>query len=147
MTDFAFRPAVDDKPVSNRIEPEKRPRSSMAPTLVFGADGKLLMTLGSSGGARLIGYVVQTLIATLDWGLDLQKAIELPRHVDMNGPILLERNTPLAQLSPALQAMGHAVEQRRLASGIHGIMIDRKGEEPRLIGGADPRREGVAVGD
>ena len=143
LTDFSFRPENDGGPVANRLEPGKRPRSSMAPTLVFDGEGRVVMALGSPGGSRIIGYVAKTLAAALDWKLDIQAAIDLPHFVNRNRATELERGTPLEALVPALEALGHKVTVRRLTSGLHGIMVS-KGE---LTGGADKRREGVAIGD
>ncbi len=143
LTDFSFRPTIDGIAVANRVEPGKRPRSSMAPTLVFDRDGKLVMAVGSPGGSRIIGYVVQSLIAALDWGLDVQRAVSLPHHVNRNGPIDLEEDTAIAALEAALVARGHQVVRRKLTSGLHAIAVTAAG----LEGAADPRREGVALGD
>ena len=143
LTDFSFRPEAEGRPVANRVEPGKRPRSSMSPTLVFGADGRPVLALGSPGGSRIIGYVLQTLVAVLDWGLDIQAAVELPHAVNRNGPTDLEEGTPLTALKPALEALGHEVRLRKLTSGLHAIAITPGG----LEGAADPRREGVALGD
>lgn len=141
LTDFSFSPDGDGRPVANRVEAGKRPRSSMSPTLVFDADGGFRLAIGSPGGSRIIGYVAQTLVAVLDWDLDVQAAIELPHHVNRNGPVDLEKGTVLEALAPALEAMGHTVEVRTLNSGLHGI--ERVGDAWR--GGADPRREGVVL--
>ncbi|MFQ5938835.1 MAG: gamma-glutamyltransferase [Alphaproteobacteria bacterium] len=143
LTDFSFRPEVDGVAVANRVAPGKRPRSSMAPTLVFDGAGRLVMTLGSPGGPRIIPYVVRTLIASLDWGLDVQRAISLANHANLNGVTELEQGTELEALAPALEAKGHGVRIRPLTSGLHGIMVREDG----LLGGADPRREGAALGD
>ncbi len=143
LTDFSFRPERDGGPVANRLAPGKRPRSSMAPTLVFDGQGRVVMALGSPGGSRIIGYVAKTLAAALDWKLDIQAAIDLPHFVNRNGATELERGTPLEALTPALEALGHKVAVRRLTSGLHGIMVSAGG----LTGGADKRREGVAMGD
>ncbi len=143
LTDFSFRPERDGVAVANRVAPGKRPRSSMAPTLVFDGAGRLVMTLGSPGGPRIIPYVVRTLIASLDWGLDVQRAISLANHANLNGFTELEQGTELEALAPALEAKGHGVRIRPLSSGLHGIMATGDG----LLGGADPRREGVALGD
>jgi gamma-glutamyltranspeptidase/glutathione hydrolase len=143
LTDFSFRPAVDGVPVANRVAPGKRPRSSMAPTLVFDESGRLLLAIGTPGGSRIIGYVTQALIAMLDWGLDAQQALDLPHHVNRNGPIDLESGTPLADLEAALVERGHDVRLRGLNSGLHAIVVTPDG----LEGGADSRREGIAVGD
>ena len=143
LTDFSFRPDVDGTPVANRIEAGKRPRSSMAPTLVFDGSGRVAMAIGSPGGSRIIGYVAKTLIAVLDWKRDMQEAVGLPHFINRNGTTDLEDGTPLAALKPMLEALGHRVNLRSLTSGLHGIMATPEG----LIGGADPRREGVALGD
>jgi gamma-glutamyltranspeptidase/glutathione hydrolase len=115
----------------------------MAPTLVFGPDGKVVLAVGSPGGSRIIGYVAETLIAALDWKMDIQAAIDLPHFVNRNGKTDLEKGTPIEALAPILTTLGHEVTVRPLTSGLHGIAVDG----PRLIGGADPRREGVALGD
>ena len=142
LTDFSFAPTDVHGPVANRVQPGKRPRSSMTPTLIFDEAGGLVATLGSPGGPRIIGFVAQSVIALLDWGLDAQAALSLPRHVNWNGETELEENTALETLAPALRAMGHKVSIGSLVSGLHAIR--RVGG--RLEGGADPRREGVAVG-
>jgi gamma-glutamyltranspeptidase/glutathione hydrolase len=147
LTDFAFSPRDGERNSANRVEPGKRPRSSMAPTIVTDREGQLVLTVGSPGGARIIPYVLQTLVATLDWGLDIQAAINLPRHANMNGPIELERGRPIVALAPDLRNLGHMVETRDLTSGLHGIAVVRRGESVQLIGGADPRREGEAMGE
>jgi gamma-glutamyltranspeptidase/glutathione hydrolase len=141
MTDFSFRPEIDGRPVVNRIEPGKRPRSTMAPTLVFDRDGRLVMTVGSPGGSRIVPFVVKTLVGVLDWGLDMQAAIDLPNFSNRNGPIELEEGTALVAIADDLRALGHDVEIRRLESGLHGIRV--AGGE--FDGGADRRREGVAL--
>ncbi|MDN4504165.1 gamma-glutamyltransferase [Alteromonadaceae bacterium BrNp21-10] len=141
MTDFASQPQIGDQWVLNRIEPGKRPRSSMAPTMVFDQKGELSLLIGSPGGSRIINYVAQSLIAVLDWGLDVQEAINLPRVTNRNSSTDLEKGTNLERLEPLLEKMGHKVVVRDLNSGLHGIQIIN-GE---LIGGADPRREGVVV--
>ncbi|MEE8517462.1 MAG: gamma-glutamyltransferase [Alphaproteobacteria bacterium] len=144
LTDFSIRPkTTSGTPKVNRAGPGKRPRSSMSPTLVFDQNGKVVLTVGSPGGTRIITYVVKTVIGVLDWGLDIQRAISLPNHTNRNNQTDLESNTGLARLAPALRAMGHKVRVRALTSGLHGIAL--KGG--RLTGGADHRREGVALGD
>lgn len=142
LTDFNFSPSQDGRPVANRVEPGKRPRSSMAPTLVFDADGKLHMVVGSAGGSLIIGYVLKTLVATLDWKLDIQAAIDLPNVTSRNAETELERGTPAETLEATLAAMGHPVRVMDMTSGVHGIVRDKQG----WTGGADPRREGVARG-
>ncbi len=143
LTDFSFRPERDGVKVANRVQPGKRPRSSMSPTLVLADSGKLLMAIGSPGGSRIIGYVTQTIIAVLDWGLDIQAAINLPHAVNRNGATDIEEGTALAGLKRVLEARGHEVRERSMTSGLHGITVGPDG----LTGGADPRREGLVVGD
>ncbi|TQF80657.1 gamma-glutamyltransferase [Elioraea sp. Yellowstone] len=143
LTDFSFRPESDGRAVANRVEPGKRPRSSMAPTMVFDPQGELRVILGSPGGALIIGYVAQTLVAILDWAMDPQAAIGLPRVLTTGGPVLLERDTGAAGLKEALEARGHRVTVQPTVSGLHAIVVTARG----ITGGADPRREGVALGD
>ena len=140
LTDFNFDPKKDGAPVANRVEPGKRPRSSMAPTLVFAPDGGLAYALGSPGGPRIIGYVAQSLIALIDWRLDIQAAFDLPRHINRNGATELEADTPLSALADGLKSRGHDIKIAPLTSGLQGIAFGPNG----LEGGADPRREGIA---
>jgi gamma-glutamyltranspeptidase/glutathione hydrolase len=149
MTDFAFRPLVDNVPVVNRIEPRKRPRSAMAPTIVMNGENRLVAALGSPGGSRIIPYVARTLVATLEWGYDIQEAINLPLHVATADTVLVERNSALRQIIPALRGLGHNVEERSLASGLAAIVVLRQGSNgsQQLAGAVDPRREGEALGD
>ena len=134
LTDFSFVPEKNGKPVANRLEPGKRPRSSMAPTIVYGPDGKLKLVVGSPGGSRIIGYVAKTLVAILDWNMDVASALSMPHFVDRFGTVDIENNDLLAPL----EAMGHKVKVRELNSGLHAISIGPAG----LVGAADPRREG-----
>jgi gamma-glutamyltranspeptidase/glutathione hydrolase len=140
LTDFSFTPDADGVPVANRVEPGKRPRSSMAPTIVL-RDGKPVLILGSSGGSWIIGYVVRTIIAHLDWGMNIQEAVAMPHLVNRFGPFELEAGTAAEAMAPALTALGYEVTATTLTSGLQAIAV---GE--RLSGGADPRREGVALG-
>ena len=142
LTDFSFEAEIDGRPVANRVEPGKRPRSSMAPTLVLDADGKVVMAIGTVGGSRIICYVAKTLIAKLDWGLDIQAAIELPHFLNRNGTTELEAGTPIVALQPALEALGHEVTTGEMDTGLAGVFIDGG----LITGGADPRREGTALG-
>ncbi len=144
LTDFSFRPDYLDRPAVNRVEPGKRPRSSMAPTFVFDRDGRLKMALGSPGGLLIINFVAKVLVATLDWGLDIQAAISSPNFGSTNGPTFLERGTEVEELGDALAARGHMLNYARLTSGLHGIERVPGGG---WRGGADPRRAGEARGD
>jgi gamma-glutamyltranspeptidase/glutathione hydrolase len=145
MTDFSSAPAdARGRPIANRIEPGKRPRSSMSPTLLFDRrDGRLLMALGSPGGQGIIHFVAKTLIGTRQWGLSPQQAIDLPNFGSFNGPTLLETGRFPDLTAEALRARGHVVNQMDLTSGLQAIERSQKG----LSGGADPRREGTVLGD
>ena len=142
MTDFSFRPSKDGKPIANRIEPGKRPRSSMAPTIVMRND-KPYLVVGSPGGSRIIGYVAKTLIAHLDWQLSVHDAIQLPHLVNRFGPYDIEAGTAAEKLAAPLKKMGYQVNIRDLNSGLHAIAITETG----LEGAADSRREGTVMGD
>ena len=143
LTDFSFRPERAGRPVANRVEAGKRPRSSMAPTLVFDDEGKLTLVFGSPGGSWIIEYVAKTLIAVLDWNMNIQAAIDLPHVVNRNGETELEAGTGAEAFQAALEERGHTITVRDLDSGLYGIQITGKG----LIGGSDPRREGIALGN
>ena len=141
LTDFSFQPEINGKPVANAVAPGKRPRSSMSPSIVLDRNGDLFAAVGSPGGSRIIAYVTQTLIGLIDWKLDMQAAIDLPRHVNRNGPIELEDQTGLADRVPQLESLGHKTDVKQLVSGLHGIRMTPDG----LDGGADKRREGVVL--
>jgi len=143
LTDFSFIPEKDGKPVANRLEPGKRPRSSMSPTIVYGPDGKLKMVVGSPGGSRIIGYVAQTIIGVLDWNLDVQDAIAQPHIVKRFKTVDIETAPGAEAMATVLTALGHDTKVRDLNSGLHAIVLSKKG----LTGGADPRREGIVLGD
>lgn len=145
LTDFSFRPEVDGLPIANRVQPGKRPRSSMAPTVALDREtGAVRVVAGSPGGSRIIGYVAKTLVALEDWGLDAQEAVDLIHVVNRNGGTDVEAGLPAsADLAAALEARGHTVQLRDLNSGLHVITIGPDGD---LAGGADPRREGLVIG-
>ena len=143
LTDFSFRPEINGRPVANRVEPGKRPRSSMAPTLVFGADGKLQYVVGSQGGGRIIGFVALALVRMLDWDYTPAEAAAAPRIETLGGAVELEAGTHAETLAEPLRAMGETVRVMAIDSGFHAIRSGAEG----IVGGADPRREGVAVGD
>ncbi len=140
LTDFSFRSHSDGVPIANRLEPGKRPRSSMAPTIVM-QDGKPVLAIGSPGGSRIIGYVATAIVGWADWGLNVQQALSLPHAVNRFGTYDLEASTEAESFEAALTDMGFEVNIRDLNSGLHAIEI---GEG--LKGGADPRREGIALG-
>jgi len=143
LTDFSFEPAVDGKPVANRVEPGKRPRSSMAPTIVYDPAGRVRLVVGSPGGSSIINYVTKAILATVDWKLDPQAAVALPNFGSRNGPVELEQDTPVAALADRLRALGHDVSVLPLTSGAGAILRERG----TWAGGADPRREGTARGE
>ena len=147
LTDFSFVPEVDGLPVANRPEPGKRPLSSMSPSLVFDADDRLRLLVGSPGGTRIINYVAQAIVGVLDWELNIQDAVSAPHFVAQDRSIELEQGTAILDHAGQLRALGHSVEARTLNSGLHGIAIEYTDDGRVLSGGADPRREGVALGD
>ncbi len=141
LTDFSFVAEEEGRAVANRVEPGKRPRSSMAPTIVLDRGGDPVLVVGSPGGARIIPYVARTILGTLLWDLDPQEAVSLPHVTTLGGPVDLEEGRVPAGLAEALTELGHEVRQMELTSGTHAILI-RDGE---LVAGVDPRREGAAV--
>ncbi|MDY7551014.1 MULTISPECIES: gamma-glutamyltransferase [Pseudomonas] len=149
MTDFSFIPEENGQPVANRVQPGKRPRSAMAPTLVFDRhSGELLAALGSPGGSQIIEYVSKSLVAMLDWQLDPQAAINLPNFGSRNGATELETGLFSPALKQALRDKGHALSEIEMTSGVQAIVRTRDAQGKVLLsGGADPRREGEALGD
>jgi gamma-glutamyltranspeptidase/glutathione hydrolase len=144
LTDFSWRPRdATGRPAANAVGPGKRPRSSMAPTIVFGPDGSLAHVLGSTGGSAIISYVSQALVALIDGELDPQAAAALPHMVSRTGPVELEDDGRAAWAALRLVRYGHGFKISAQTSGTH-IVSRRNG---RLEGGADPRKEGVALGD
>lgn len=142
LTDFSFASHKDGYPIANRLEPGKRPRSSMSPSIVL-KNGAPYMAIGSPGGSRIIGYVANTLIAHFDWNMNIQDAIDMPHLINRFGTYDLEKGTSAERFKEPLEKMGYNVEIRDLNSGIHAILLD----DGKLIGGADPRREGTVFGD
>lgn len=143
LTDFAFDPVIDGKPVANAPEPHKRPMSAMSPTIVFDKDGNFKIALGSPGGPLIIPYVAEALVGMLGGGLTPQQAAGEPHFANPNGPTLLEADTPIVALQPQLEAMGHHVVPVEMKSGLYIVEKTPEG----YVGGADPRRDGVAMGD
>lgn len=141
LTDFSFRTHSNGIPIANRIEPGKRPRSSMSPTIVM-QDGSPILVIGSPGGSRIIGYVAQAIIAHLDWGMNVQQAAAMPHLVNRFGMYDVEKDTAAKAFIPALRGLGFRVAFRDLNSGLQAISIGK-----HLEGGADPRREGIALGE
>ncbi|MBC9248213.1 gamma-glutamyltransferase [Paracoccus sp. 11-3] len=142
LTDFSFETHDEaGYPIANAVAPGKRPRSSMAPMIVM-KDDKPVLVIGSPGGSRIIGYVAKAIIGHLDWGLDVQQAIALPNIVNRFGPLDVEAGTAATDIAQALTDLGFEVNETELNSGLQGIAITPEG----LLGGADPRREGIAIG-
>jgi gamma-glutamyltranspeptidase/glutathione hydrolase len=147
LTDFSFVAGESGRPVANRVEPGKRPRSAMSPTLVFDASGRLAMTLGAPGGSMIINYVAKTLVGVLDWKLDIQQAISLPNMGSRNRQTEIEKGSALEGIAASLRALGHPVAAIEMISGLQGIAVTPGGPGFTLTGGADPRREGVVLGE
>ncbi|AJY45499.1 gamma-glutamyltransferase [Martelella endophytica] len=143
LTDFSFETHdADGYPIANRVEPGKRPRSSMAPTIVM-KDGKPVLVIGSPGGSSIIGYVAQAVIAYLDWGMNVQEAVSMPHLLNRFGTYDVEAGTSAEDMVAPLEAMGFKVKVGDQTSGLQAIAI----EDGRLYGAADPRREGIALGE
>jgi gamma-glutamyltranspeptidase/glutathione hydrolase len=147
LTDFSLLPTQDGQPAANRVEPGKRPRSSMSPTLVFDASGQLRHVLGSPGGSMIINYVARTLLHLVDWKQDPQAAVNAPNLGSRNRNTELEAGPQAAPLAEALRQRGHEVSIGEETSGLHVISVLQRGGRRVLQGGADPRRDGVAAGD
>jgi gamma-glutamyltranspeptidase/glutathione hydrolase len=143
LTDFSLSPRKNGKLVANRVEAGKRPRSSMSPVMVFNKDGSLRLIVGSPGGSRIIDYVAQVVVGVIDWNLSAQDAINLPRTTNRNDYTSLEKGTTIEAIAPALTKRGHNVRIIDLNSGLHAVEVKNN----TLYGGADPRREGVALSD
>jgi gamma-glutamyltranspeptidase/glutathione hydrolase len=143
LTDFTFAPEKDGAPVANRVEAGKRPLSSMAPTIVYDATGKVVLGLGSAGGKRIPMHVLKTLIGVLDWGLPAQQAIALPNIFFGGGALLVEQGTPVAAMAPAIERLGQTVTASDLTSKVNAVERTSSGWR----GAADPRSEGVALAE
>ena len=148
LTDFTFAPEKDGLAVANRVEAGKRPLSSMSPTIVFDAEGRPVITLGSPGGPLIISFVAKTLIGVLDWGMGIQEAINLSNYIHFGNALYVERGSALAAKSAELEALGYVMTEGALTSGLHGVVIHYQDDGSRwLEGGADPRREGKVSAD
>ena len=145
LTDFSFRSHdAEGVPIANAVAPGKRPRSSMAPTIVFDPGGRVFAVLGSPGGARIPLYVIKTAVGLIDWRLDAQAAVDLPNFGSRNGPMELEKDVAGQLTALQMRLLGHEVRLLPMTSGTH--LIVRRSNSV-LEGGADPRREGLARGD
>ncbi|WP_233246822.1 gamma-glutamyltransferase family protein [Limnohabitans sp. Rim8] len=149
LTDFSFAPRdAQGRLVANRVQPNKRPRSSMSPTLVFDkATGQLVMSVGSPGGAMIIHFTAKTLVGVLNWGLSPQQAIALPNFGSVGGPVVLEGGRFSPATLAALRERGHEVKELALTSGLQAVVKQNKHGQTVWISGADPRREGEVMGE
>ena len=152
LTDFSFAPTdASGKPIANRVEPGKRPRSSMSPTLVIDkTTGQVILSAGSPGGALIIHFTAKTLVGTLNWGMNAQEAINLPNFGSLNGPSILEAKRFPVAVVEALKAKGHEIREIDMTSGLQAIERTTSSGAATydgFFGGADPRREGVVMGD
>ena len=149
LTDFSFNPGTPEAPIANRVQANKRPRSSMSPTIVLDPEGNVELVTGSPGGSRIISYSAQSVVNHIDFGLDPQESINTPHYMNRNGSTDIETPIPgvtedydAAALETALEAIGHNVNIRSLTSGLSIIHVD--GDQ--LVGGADKRRDGTVGG-
>jgi gamma-glutamyltranspeptidase / glutathione hydrolase len=147
LTDFSFIPTRDGVQVANAAAPGKRPRSSMSPAIVLDGDNKPVLIIGSAGGARIIAHTLKTLIAVLDWNMDIQSAISYPNFFKTAQGLEIEPGEIATALKSELTARGHTVIEKSNVSGLHGVQIVRSAKAIKLLGGADPHREGVALGE
>jgi gamma-glutamyltranspeptidase/glutathione hydrolase len=149
LTDFSFAPRdAQGRVVANRVQPNKRPRSSMSPTLVFDkATGQLVMSVGSPGGAMIIHFTAKTLYGVLNWGLSPQQAIALPNFGSLGGPLVLEGGRFAPATLAALRERGHEVKELALTSGLQAVVKQNKNGQNVWVSGADPRREGEVMGE
>lgn len=143
LTDFSFVPEQGGRLVANRVEPGKRPRSAMAPTLVFDEKGRLVMAVGSAGGPAIINDVAKTILGVIAWHDTLQQAIDLPDDGNRNGATEIEAGPEAAAMVAALERRGHKATISTRPSGLSGVLATKQG----LEGGVDPRRDGAALGD
>jgi gamma-glutamyltranspeptidase/glutathione hydrolase len=143
LTDFSFLPAAEGRLVANRVEPGKRPRSSMTPVIVFDPSGKPAFALGSPGGASIIGYVTQALVELIDWHRTPGEAVAAPHVLNRNSATHIEAGSAAVLLRPELEALGHSVEESELQSGLAIVQF----VDGRMIGASDPRRDGNALGE
>ena len=141
LTDFSFKSFKNGKKIANNIEPGKRPRSSMAPTIIL-KNNKPVYILGSPGGSNIIGYVVNAIVSMIDWKNNAQEAASVAHGINKFGTYYLEKNTIMSKLLPSLEAIKYKVKLRSFSSGLNIIHINDK-----LYGGSDHRREGIAVGN
>ena len=140
LTDFSMIPELNGKKIANRVEPNKRPMSSMTPTIIF-KDNNLFALTGSPGGTSIINYVTKSVLGLIDWNLDPAQIIDLPHYMNKGNYTELEKNTSLENLQTDLELLGHPIKVQKKRSGLHIALKKYDG----YIGGADPRREGLVI--
>ena len=140
LTDFSFKDQKNGTLIANRLEPGKRPRSSMAPTIVL-KDGQPKLVIGSPGGSNIIGFVANSLIAFIEWDMDVQQIVSMPHAINRWGVYEIEHSPQSKSLQDSLEKIGYKTKLRKYSSGLNAIVIDLQ-----LEGGSDPRREGIALG-
>jgi gamma-glutamyltranspeptidase/glutathione hydrolase len=143
LTDFDIVPDKDGYLAANAVAGGKRPRSSMAPTIVFAPDGSFRLAIGAAGGLTIIAQVAKALIGVIDWHMPAQQAIALPLLVGVGDRLLIEQGSTLEAMAPALSAMGHQVAITPMT--LKANAIEHVGG--KLVGAADPRSEGVALAE
>ena len=142
LTDFSFTPERDGALVANRVQAGKRPRSSMAPTVVYDADGRLILAIGAAGGGTIPVQVAKALVGYLDWGLSAEAAIALPVLYSPGDTVIIEQGTMLEAMIPQLEALGHSsIMARGLPLKSNAVEL----VDGEWVGAADPRSEGVAI--
>ena len=146
LTDFSMLAKENGLTIANHVQAGKRPRSSMAPTIIYDAHNHPVIITGSPGGSAIINYVVKSIIALVDWGLSPQDAVALPNFGSRNGPTELERNSVVEVMKPELERRSHSVNVTEFTSGLHVLARTKTSKSPTWRGGADPRREGVVIG-
>lgn len=147
LTDFSFKPERDGVAVANAVAAGKRPRSSMAPTVIFDGADRLRFAIGSPGGPLIIDFVARAITGLIDWNMPMSAVVAMPHVINTNGATQLEAASGVADQADRLRAMGHEVNVRRITSGLHGLAVEWRDGQRVITGGADPRREGVVLGD
>ena len=140
LTDFSMIPELNGKKIANRVEPNKRPMSSMTPTIIF-KDNNLFALTGSPGGTSIINYVTKSVLGLIDWNLDPSQIVNLPHYMNRGSYTELEKNTSLENLKAELELLGHPVKIQNKRSGLHIALKKYDG----YVGGADPRKEGLVI--
>ena len=147
LTDFSMLAKENGLTIVNHVQAGKRPRSSMAPTIVYDQQNRPLIITGSPGGSAIINYVVKSIVGMVDWGLTPQAAAALPNFGSRSAATEVELGTTLATMKPELERRGHSVNIMEFTSGLHILQRDIGAKAGGWRGGADPRREGIVLGN